>query len=117
MSLASSSCFAIRCSAIRWRLVGLPESSGERIRRFPCRYYSTIILHAHISPGGRTIPRWWSQFTDVVSPHRHIIKQDIRTLTAHCLYLIVTHSAFTGWYVWSFLVQNYFWNCEFLGIW
>jgi hypothetical protein len=40
--------------ATRWLLVGLPESSGRRIRSFPCRYHFTVILHTHISPGGWT---------------------------------------------------------------
>jgi hypothetical protein len=32
-------------------LVEFPESSGGRIRSFPCPYHSTMFLHAHISPG------------------------------------------------------------------
>jgi hypothetical protein len=36
-------------------LAGLPESSCGRIRSFPCPYYSTRVLHAHILPGGLTI--------------------------------------------------------------
>jgi hypothetical protein len=32
-------------------LIGLPESSGERIRNFPCRYHFTMVLHAHKSSG------------------------------------------------------------------
>jgi hypothetical protein len=38
-----------------WRLVGLPESSGGQIRSFLCRCPSIMILHAHISPRGRTV--------------------------------------------------------------
>jgi hypothetical protein len=33
----------------------LAEISGGRTRRFPCRYHSTMVLHAHIPPGGWAI--------------------------------------------------------------
>jgi hypothetical protein len=33
-------------------LVGLPESSGGRIRCFPYQYHFTMALHTHISSGG-----------------------------------------------------------------
>jgi hypothetical protein len=36
-------------------LVVLPQSSRGRIRSFPCRYHSTMLVHAYISPGGWTI--------------------------------------------------------------
>jgi hypothetical protein len=38
---------------------------------FPCQYQSTVALHTYISPGVWTIAPWWSQSTDIVSPHRH----------------------------------------------
>jgi hypothetical protein len=41
--------------ATRWLLVGFSESSGGRIRNFPSRYHSTMVLHAHISRAGWTI--------------------------------------------------------------
>jgi hypothetical protein len=55
--------------ATRWLMVGLQEGSYGRLA-FPCRYHSTMVLSAHISPGGRTIGPW-PQFRDVVSSHRH----------------------------------------------
>jgi hypothetical protein len=39
----------------RWLFVVLPDSSGGQIGSFPCRYHSTIVLRAHISPLGWTI--------------------------------------------------------------
>jgi hypothetical protein len=38
--------------ATRWLLVGLLESSGDRIRS---QYHSTVALHSHISPGRWTV--------------------------------------------------------------
>jgi hypothetical protein len=32
-------------------LVGLPENSGGRIKSFPCRYHSTVVLNAHYHLG------------------------------------------------------------------
>jgi hypothetical protein len=33
----------------------LPESSGDKSGVFLCGHHSTMVLHAHTSPGGRTI--------------------------------------------------------------
>jgi hypothetical protein len=30
-----------------------------------------MTLHPHISPGDEQQTRWWPNFRDVVSPHRH----------------------------------------------
>jgi hypothetical protein len=62
----SSSCFATR-----WLLVRLPESSGGRIMSLPYRYHSTMVFHAHVSPGDEQLARWWPQFKNLVTPHRH----------------------------------------------
>jgi hypothetical protein len=45
--------------------------TAGRIMSFPCRYHSTLIHHAHMSPGKWTIGPRWPQFRDVVSLHRH----------------------------------------------
>jgi hypothetical protein len=58
----SSSCFATR-----WLLVGLPESSDGWIRSFCCRSLLIIIYHL----GDEQYARWWPQFGDLVSTHRH----------------------------------------------
>jgi hypothetical protein len=33
--------------ATKWLLVGLPESSGRRIKSFFCRHHYTLVLHVH----------------------------------------------------------------------
>jgi hypothetical protein len=38
---------------------------------FPCQYHSTVALHTHMSSGNEQYAKWWPQFRDIVSPHRH----------------------------------------------
>jgi hypothetical protein len=45
---------------------------------YPCQYHSTV-LHTHISPGVNNRP-WWSQFRDIVSPHRREQRGSLRCL-------------------------------------
>jgi hypothetical protein len=52
-------------------LVGLQVSSGGRIRTFLCRSPSAVAVHAYVTWRMNSRARWWLQFRDVVSPHRH----------------------------------------------
>jgi hypothetical protein len=38
---------------------------------FSCQYHSTVTLHTHMTPRDEQQARWWPQFRDIVSPHRH----------------------------------------------
>jgi hypothetical protein len=64
--LSSSSCFATR-----WLIIGLQESSGGRIRFSPGDFippwFSMLICHLR----NEYYSRWWPQFRDIDSPHRH----------------------------------------------
>jgi hypothetical protein len=55
----------------KWLLIGMPESSGVQIRRFPCRYNSITFLHDYTSPGGWTIGPLVAVVRGVVLRHRH----------------------------------------------
>jgi hypothetical protein len=67
ISFASSSCFGTRWLCWYDCQGALVDESGI----LPCRYNSTIVLHARILPGCEQQACWWPQFRDVVSPHRH----------------------------------------------
>jgi hypothetical protein len=76
ISFANSYCFATR-----WLLIRLPESSGWRIRSFPSRSHSTVVLHVHVSPGEWTIGllvaavQRQSHPTDMIIITKHLISQ------------------------------------------
>jgi hypothetical protein len=44
---------------------------------FSCQYHSTVAFHIHISLGDEQLARWWPQFRDIVSPHRHEQQQQL----------------------------------------
>jgi hypothetical protein len=54
-------------------LVGLPESSGGRIRNFLYRNHFTIVLHAHISPGGWIIGQLVAVILKLLHGHRQML--------------------------------------------
>jgi hypothetical protein len=43
---------------------------------FASQYHSTVVLHTHVSAGKWKKARWWLQFRDTVSPHRHEQQQN-----------------------------------------
>jgi hypothetical protein len=80
------------------QLLGLPESSGGRIRSFTCRYHYTMVLHAHVLPEGWAIgplvavqrrsltPSTWSWSSSSSSRTHSYIKHFEKSMSETCWY-------------------------------